>query len=366
VLTPERRQPHAYWLEPTAALMLLSLVVVAHADEPRGPLWLIDAVSCAGAALCYRFPRTGAVLTTAGLATWLLLTHVVPSVGGLGFAVNIFAVWRRRLPWRIPLTIVLTVLGYLVLVERSVASPDERAAPAVAVLVLLVLALGGGELWVRGSRLIELERERAEMERTELRLSLSRDLHDTVAQTLSRAAMGANVLVADPGLPDETRDELHRIADDCRTSAHDLRQMLSALRAGSVSSPTTEPASTESLVHTVADQAARLRAAGFAVETTTVLPHLSAARAQTLSAVTVEAVNNILKHARPGTSCRITFTPDGSDVLARFVNTPHKATRSRRGLGLVGVRERVALLGGSADVERGPDTWTLTVRLPAS
>lgn len=355
----------AHWLEPSAAAMLLVLSLFATSGGDRPSLWIIDVVTCAGAAASFRFPRSGAMLVAAGLASWLLFPGVWPSVTGLAFIINVFAAVRQQLPWRVPLAIALSVPGYLVMVERS-AELGERAAPAALVLFLLVLAWGGGELWVRGSRLIELERERAEMERTELRLSLSRDLHDTVAQTLSRAAMGANVLVADPGLPDETRDELHRIADDCRTSAHDLRQMLSALRAGSVSSPTTEPASTESLVRTVADQAARLRAAGFAVETTTVLPHLSAARAQTLSAVTVEAVNNILKHARPDTSCRITFTPDGGDVLARFVNTPQKATRSRRGLGLVGVRERVALLGGSADVERSPDTWTLTVRLPAS
>mgnify|MGYP000924417985 CR=1 FL=1 len=344
--------------------MLLVLSMFATSGDGR-PLWIIDVVTCAGAAASFRFPRSGAVTVAVGLASWLLLPDVWPSVTGLAFIINIFAAVRQRLPWRIPLAIALSVPGYLVMIERS-ADLGERATPAALVLFLLVLAWVGRELWVRGARLIQLERERAEVERTELRLSLSRDLHDTVAQTLSRAAMGANILVADPALPDGTRDELLRIADECRTSAHDLRQMLSALREAGPSSPITEPASTESLVRTVADQADRLRAAGFTVETTTDLQQLSAARAQTLSAVTVEAVNNILKHARSGTSCRITFSPDGGHVLARFVNTPRKAASSRHGLGLVGIRERVALLGGSSEIQRGPDVWTLTVRLPAS
>lgn len=344
-------------------LLVLSMFATSNGNPPT--LWIIDVVTCAGAAVSFRFPRSGAVAVAAGLVSWLLLPGVWPSISGLAFIINIFAAVRQRLPWRIPLAIALSVPGYLVMVERS-ADLSERATPAALVLFLLVLAWGGGELWVRGSRLIQLERERAELERAELRLSLSRDLHDTVAQTLSRAAMGANVLVADPALPGHTRDELLRIADECRTSAHDLRQMLSALRDGGASNPAVEPASTESLIRTVADQAARLRAAGFTVETTTDLQHLSAARAQTLSAVTVEAVNNVLKHARPGSSCRITFSPDAGHVLARFVNVPHKAAPSRPGLGLVGIRERVALLGGSSDIERDPESWTLTVRLPAS
>lgn len=367
MLTPESPKPHALWLEPVAALMLLGLVVVAHSDENRGLLWLIDVVSCLGAAVSYRYPRTGAALTALGLTSWLLLPSVVPSIGGMGFIVNIFAAVRQRLPWRIPLAIVLTATGYVVLVDRSVADPSERLAPAVTVLVLLTLAWGAGELWARGSRLIELERERAKLETSELRLSLSRDLHDTVAQTLSRAAMGAHVLLADPDLSDAARAELRRIAEDCRSSAHDLRGMLSTLRdQRSPAEAQGEPASSSTLIRTVEDQADRLRSAGFAVKTQVAVDRLSAARAQTLSAVTVEAANNILKHARPGTTCSIRFEMAGGDVVGRFENTPKTGAASRRGLGLVGIRERVALLGGSSEVQRADRSWTLVVRLPTA
>lgn len=367
MLTPESPKPHALWLEPVAALMLLGLVIVAHSDEDRGFLWLIDVVSCLGAAVSYRYPRTGAALTTLGLTSWLVLPSVVPSIGGMGFVVNIFAAVRQGLPWRIPLAIVLTAIGYVVLVERSVSDASERLAPAVTVLVLLVLAWGAGELWVRGTRLIELERERAMLEKSELRLSLSRDLHDTVAQTLSRAAMGANVLLTDPDLSDDARAELRRIAEDCRSSAHDLRGMLSTLRdQHAEAAPPSEPASVATLTRTVEEQADRLRSAGFAVRTVVDIDRLSAARAQTLSAVTVEAANNIAKHAVPGTACSIRFDADRGDVVGRFENVPRNGAASRRGLGLVGVRERVALLGGVAEVRRDAHTWALLVRLPTS
>jgi signal transduction histidine kinase len=350
--------------------MLLVLSAVANLDEAWSALWIIDLASCAGAAVSYRFPRSGAIVVAAGLVTWLLLPGVWPSITGLAFVINIFAAVRRGLAWRIPLAIALTVPGYMVMVERS-ADPSERAAPAVVVLFLLVLAWGAGELWVRGARLIQLERERAEVEAAELRLSLARDLHDTVAQTLSRVAMRSNVLVSDPALPDAARAELRHVADECRSSAHDLRQMLGSLRHGPGTGDDVEPASVESLNRIVADQTERLRAAGFTVESAIDLERLSAARASTLSAVTVEAANNILKHARASTACRIEIRRESEDVVARYSSVPgpdlgSRRERSRQGLGLVGIHERAALLGGSSHVRHGPRSWDLTVRLPAS
>lgn len=365
--TPDSTRTTAVWLEPALALMLFALTAISSSGEQSPLVWVIDAATCLGAAASYRFPRSAAAVVLAGQIAWLLIPGLWPSIAGLAFIVNIFAAMRQRLPWRIPLAIMLAVPGYLLMVERS-ALPAERATPAALMLFLLVLAWGGGEFWVRARALIQLERERAEMDRAELRLALARDLHDTVAQTLSRAAMSANVLLAEPELGEDTRTELRRIAEECRSSAHDLRSMLASLRKDDrVPLPGPGlPSGSADLRETVDAQVDRLVAAGFTVDADVDAEGVSAAQAQTLSAVTLEMANNVLKHAVPRTGCRIRIGTTGDDVVATYQNVPLRTTASRQGLGLIGVRERLALLNGGCDVHYDSRSWTLTARLPRS
>ena len=355
----------ALWVEPSLAAVALTLTAVLNRNEASPGVWLIEVLTCGGAAMAYRLPLAGALVVAAGLSSWFLLPGTWPGISGLVFVVNVFAAVRKGLRWRIPLAVGLTLLAYLVLVERSVQEAADRPGPAALVLALAVLAWIGGEVWRRGAVLLAHEREHAALEQAELRLSLARDLHDTVAQTLSRAAIGANLVLEDPGLPPGAREELHRITAECRSSAHDLRQLLATLRAQPSASHWTPPLATaETLREDVAEYSARLREAGFTVETDVSVRVLSAARARTLSAVAREAMNNMLRHARPAARCRISIRDDGDDVVAHFANPSRRPGRSPAGLGLTGIRERLALLGGSSRVVQDGATWELVVRLP--
>lgn len=356
----------APWLEPALALALLIASLAINAGEQWPFVWGVDLVCCAGAATSYRWPVAGAIAVALGLSVWLVIpAEVVPSVSGLALMINVMAAFRQNLSWRILLTLILGALGYVALVVRSVGDPGLHWATGTVLLLLLMLAIGAGEMWRRWQRLLQLERERAEVELQEFRLELARDLHDTVAQTLSATAMRANVALAGaPDSPELTR-ELEWIATECRSSAHDLRQLLGRLRASGTTTTEPELASIETLRATVRGQAERLRAAGFDVTCHVGIERLSAARAQALSAVTIEAANNIVRHAVPGTPCELDLVEDGPDVVATFRNTHAGSTAAARpGMGLTGVRERLALLGGGSEVHRTGSRWELVARLP--
>lgn len=361
-------RPHrladASWLEPGLALALLTASLVVNAGEQWPYMWVVDLVCCAGASISYRWPLPGAVAVAFGLLVWLVIpAEVLPSMSGLALMINVMAAFRQSLSWRIPLAVGLGALGYLALVFRSVEDSGLHWATGIVLLLLMVLAIAAGEVWRRWRRLLELERERAEAELQAFRLELARDLHDTVAQTLSATAMRANLALGDAP-SGVLRDDLEWMATECRSSAHDLRQLLGRLRGSGTHSTEAELASVDTLRTTVEAQAERLRAAGFPVVCDVGIDRLSAARAQALSAVTVEAVNNILRHAAPGTSCELNLAEDGPDVVATFRNVTGSTASRPAGMGLTGVRERLALLGGDSEVRRSGSQWELIARLP--
>lgn len=88
--------------------------------------------------------------------------------------------------------------------------------------------------------------------------------------------------------------------------------------------------------------------------------------------VVQEALNNILKHARAFTasinlnfqkeSLRVRIEDDGLGFNIQEVNSPGKPAR---GLGLLGMKERVDLIQGTLDIKSipGQGTW-VTVKVP--
>lgn len=353
----------ASWLEPALAAALFTGSLVINLGDPWPYIWVIDLVCCLGAAISYRRPVAGTIMVAAGVASWLLIPDVLPSVSGLAMLIVVVAGFRSDLSWKWPLVVGVIVLGYLVLIDRSEDDASLHWGSGTLLLLLMGLAVGSGELWRRWQRLVHLERERGAAELDAFRVSLARDLHDTVAQTLSATAMRAHLALADPGLPAEPRDDLEWIADQCRSSAHDLRQLMGRLRGEDTA--TNQPlASVDTLRSTVDQQVDRLRTSGFEASSEVSVQRLSAARSRALSAVTVEAVNNMIKHAAPASACTIDLRDDGADVVATYTNTTGRTGGGQPGMGLTGVRERLALLGGTSENRRVGQQWQLVARLP--
>ncbi|MEO7587977.1 MAG: histidine kinase, partial [Arachnia sp.] len=251
------------------------------------------------------------------------------------------------------------------LVRNAVEEAAYRWTTSMVLLVVLLLAWGGGTALRYAARGVQRERETGQQRLQELQVSLARELHDSVAQTLSSAAMRANIVMGDPTLSPLAVDQLERIADECRSSAHDLRQLLSALRDEPERAISPGPlADVESLRQAVAAQAERLRSEGFSVAVELDITKLSAARCQTLAAITVEAANNVLKHAKKGTRCTFSIVQGAEDVVGEFSNVRRDSKSVRQGFGLTGVQERLTLLDGSCSVILKGGRWVLQARLP--
>ena len=83
--------------------------------------------------------------------------------------------------------------------------------------------------------------------------------------------------------------------------------------------------------------------------------------------IVIEALTNTLRHAGPSPT-RVTVRHDEDAVAVEVVDAGirpgHRASREGSGLGLVGMRERAALVGGSVEAGPAGDGWRVAARLP--
>jgi len=186
------------------------------------------------------------------------------------------------------------------------------------------------------------------------RVRIARELHDVVAHHVSvmgiQAAAARRAMQKDTG---KARGALASVEQSARTAVDELHVMLGALRASEAADTgTVDPAGVER----VGDLAERARAAGLETRSAVLgdpVP-LPASMSQAVYRIAQEAVTNTLKHASASkVDIRVRY-------LAREVEldvTDDGVGGSRNpgrpgGLGLVGMRERVALHGGT--LEAGP------------
>ncbi|MER6014488.1 sensor histidine kinase [Streptomyces bluensis] len=211
----------------------------------------------------------------------------------------------------------------------------------------------------------------AEMDRSQAvaaeRARMARELHDMVANHLSAIAIHSTAALSLDD-PDTSRQALGVIRENSVAGLAEMRRLIGILRD---SSGDTEPAAAPTLDGLGAlVEGARVN--GLDVT-------LDAAPAQVPAPVELaayrivqESLTNALKHARPG---RVTVTLarlDGSLTVA--VTSPFGDRDSPRapgsGAGLVGMRERAALLGGTfeAGPEDSPDgkLWAVRAALPVT
>ncbi|MGW0812398.1 sensor histidine kinase [Streptomyces viridiviolaceus] len=246
----------------------------------------------------------------------------------------------------------------------------QLAVILFAVVVVLGMALRGrrearAELAQQTSLTAE---ERARRTLLEERSRIARELHDVVAHHMSVISIQAQVaphLVENP--PDELKENLAGIRQNALEALTELRRVLGVLRSEhpETGEPLDKPG-TGTAPHAPQPTLDRLdalventRAAGLTVTTEVSgmprpLPpgvELSAYR------IVQEALSNVLRHA-PGASAevRLTYLPIGLrvDVLnTRPVRTPPPSQGA--GHGLLGMRERVAMLDGHLTAHPLPD-----------
>lgn len=213
----------------------------------------------------------------------------------------------------------------------------------------------------------EAENARLEQARLSERERIAREMHDVLAHRLSLVAMHAGALAFRTDLDSETAREIASlIKANARQSLDELRLVLSDLRDGDGAPEPPQP----SLVQLPVLIAEASEAGQQIVLARTVdgkkVPSTVSRQAYR---VVQEALTNARKHA-PGApvTMSIEFVPD--DSLSIRVSNPltdlAPADESGSKLGLVGVSERAAGVGGSAHHECINDTFILEVTMPVS
>ncbi len=347
---------------------MLVLTIIALSEGPRGPIqWALSFLVCGGAALAGFMPRAAAFVTGVSLLGFLSLPASSMTSVGIAVFVNIFALTRRQPRGWLWLIGWLLAVVYWVMVVHFSHSASDTVSSLVVLAVLLAISVGGGLLWRVGEQRVAKAKAAAEEQVLQLRRGLARDLHDTVAHTISNAAMRAHMAGLDPYITPTLRLELEHIATDCSTAAQDLRQLLAALRDldGTSTSSTGPLADAQSLKRVVEEQTDRLRQAGFTVESHVELTApVRASRASAMSMIVVEVVNNMLKHATPSSTCELSIHSNPDRLAAEFRNPVQRQQASSRGLGLIGIRERANLLNGSCSFGEKDGWWLMEILLP--
>ncbi|MFK0282439.1 sensor histidine kinase [Streptomyces sp. NPDC090499] len=244
------------------------------------------------------------------------------------------------------------------------APPHQSTSVVTVVLAVIVVALGTA---LRGRREARAElgrqasltaEERARRTLLEERSRIARELHDVVAHHMSVISIQAQVaphLVENP--PDELRENLDGIRHNALEALTELRRVLGVLRSGSPDedAPDDGPGTGPHSPQPTLDQLDRLventRAAGLTVTTRINGERRPMQSGVELSAYRIvqEGLSNVLRHA-PGATAHVEIEYIPYGLLLSVANS--RPTRPAppspgAGHGLLGMRERATMLGGS-------------------
>jgi signal transduction histidine kinase len=236
---------------------------------------------------------------------------------------------------------------------------------ATIVVVVMVIVRNVVKDRERKAELAERERDVAAREAVvEERARIARELHDAIAHNVSMAVMQAGaerrVLEKGGGSPHEVLETIEEVG---RGALVEMRRMIGMLRSDRGDSLAPEPGLAD--VPTLVTQ---VREAGLPVElriegTPTELPlgiELSGYR------IIQEALTNALKHAGDArASVRIHYGNDSLELEIVDDGTGAPAAVTSGGHGLVGMKERVALYGGTLHTGHRPGRgFAVRVLLP--
>ncbi|MFG2136039.1 sensor histidine kinase [Streptomyces sp. NPDC048650] len=351
-------------------LTLLSLTAICGAELMRRTAPLA-ALAVAVAALALDI-SSGTLV-----ATVLMFTDVVYAAVLYGSPAA-----ARRIP---PYSVLVTVLATIV---TTALWPDPQVVIIGIAIALVTVAPAWTGVIIRDHRdaaqAARLRAEQtallAEMDRTQAvageRARMARELHDMVANHLSAIAIHATAAqtIDDPAA---TREALGVIRENSVQGLAEMRRLIGLLRDTKRGDGGGEPAATPTLEGLTAliDQARTNGAStglSFVLDAPRVTPPPVAPVDLAAYRIVQESLTNTLKHAAPG-EVLVRLAQDGAGTLTVTVRSPHTGRPGPRapgsGAGLVGMRERIALLGGT--FEAGPHSgpagtvWLVRATLPA-
>lgn len=374
--------------------------------DPEVPTWVLSVLVAASQAIVVALivaigsgdvgqHRAGAYLFAAGFGALLLARRGAPRTVLVAAIASVFVYYALGYP---PIGMAIPVFGafyavaqrgriafasgagiVLLAVSLYFRTQDGESSSVLAYDVVTNAALIGCAIALaiavrnhralneQHRRVLALERrneqERAARQIQAERVQIARDVHDSVGHALSLVSVQARVAQQALGEDEEAVGRaLDNVVATTGSSLTDLRRTIALLHR--------EPGATERAPLTLAGiertaQAARDAGLDVQVRVDTDGEFISAATASTAFRIVQESLTNVLRHARAH-EAEVRIRIDGDDLHLRIaddgrVSTP---TTSTDGQGIMGMRERAALLGGTLSTESTPSGFIVQAVLP--
>jgi signal transduction histidine kinase len=255
----------------------------------------------------------------------------------------------------------LSLIAWWLWLARDLADLNGPIGATIVFTAATVALDSIGSRW-RAQRALAAQTERTELERArravlEERARIARELHDVVAHHMSLIAVRAETApyrLSD--LPESARAEFGSLSAVAREAMTEMRRLLGVLRQDESAGLAPQPQLSDlpALVDTA-------REAGVSVELSVppALDQVPSGVALCAYRIVQESLSNANQHA-PGAAVTVSVDHDVDAVLLRVANGPGGPARPPAnehgpGHGLTGMRERVALLGGSLSAGPAPD-----------
>lgn len=344
------------------SLALGLAVITQHASlsfRRASPARSFIAVSASSLALAL-IPGTPAIppsLVVFPMSLYAYCAHGRPKAPAFGLAVAVAGAGMLTTQWVISGQAATTSLAPLVLLGTLLAIVFAAWSFGLfrRIQIAYVVALED-----RAARAEAEREERARRAVLDERTRIAREMHDVIAHSLavivSQAQGGQYAARANP---EQAAAVLATIANAGRQALADMRGLLGVLRTDAPASVANgedswNPQPTLSELPEMLD---RVRAAGLPVEYTTTGPAhpLGPAAELALYRVVQEALTNTLKHAGSGAQAKIQFIWSADGLTLTVCDTGRGPTGTNGdGHGLIGMRERLAVIGGSVTAGPGP------------
>jgi len=371
-----------------AVVSLLLYLRIGYYDEPA-PAW-VSVVTIATFTLPLaarrRYPEAVAIVVAIGffLSQQFSVPELLFSNIALFMAIYTVGAWGRNrraanlVRWAIivamfvwiAVNVVITVSDPELLPEVSRSGLFSQFA-SIALIQFITNVLYFGGAYFFGNTAFAAARQRADLEFRTLelaaereqtaaqavaldRVNIARELHDVVAHHVSvmgvQAGAARRVIAQDP---EQAIESLQLIEQNAREAVDELHRLLTTLRETEADAAS-ESSSTRGLEQ-LSDLADETTASGIPTRFQVVgEPRaVTTLNGFTLYRIGQEALTNVRKHAGPGATADVRLRYEPGRIELEIVDTgTGRGSGSTSGLGQLGMRERIAAVGG--ELELGP------------
>ncbi|TDV49677.1 sensor histidine kinase [Actinophytocola oryzae] len=347
-----------------AAILIAYAVTDADGRVPALPVWsrcLVAAAIALPVAVRRLWPVPVFAVVLAVSVVSMVANVLDEPVLAAAYALYPVALTTPRRTW-VPTSAIAVVSAFCLFVG-TLALPPSLVSGNVGIVVFGAAALGGG--WTIGRAVAERRAyagRRAEGLATqavaEERLRIARELHDIVTHGMGliavKAAVANHVFTV---RPQEAHDALRVIEATSRMSLVEMRNMLALLR----SEPSADELGPVPGLARLPDLVATAAGSGVEVELSVCgEDRLPEGLGVSVYRIVQEALTNVAKHAGPA-RCRVSIETTGPQVRIDVVDdgagarAHGGAAGEPGGHGLIGMRERVAMFGGTLVTGPRPD-----------